>query len=350
VFSSAICRRSAAAFAACVVVACTAWADPVDDYVRAQMAAFHLPGMSIAVVRDGTVIRTGGYGLANVESGTPATPDTVYKIASVSKQFIATAIMLLVQDGRLRLEDSVGRYLDGSPASWQPITIRELLTHTAGLVRESPGFDPMKAQSDLDIVKAVYHVPLRSTPGSKWEYSNAGYYVLAELISRLAGEPWPAFIDARVFSRTGMSKTALTSAPLANRAVGYTGNDNQRRADEWVAVRPSGAFLSTVGDLARWDATLNSDAVLTDTSRREMWTAVRLNDGRTYPYGFGWHVDTRKNRRVVWHGGGLPGFASYFGRYLDDGVSVIVLTNGDDADVVAIANGLADFYLAPSPR
>jgi CubicO group peptidase (beta-lactamase class C family) len=155
------------------------WADPIDDYVRAQMNRFHLPGVSLAILEDGRISRVAAYGLADVAGAVPATPETIFKIGSVSKQFIATAIMLLAQDGRLAIDDPASRYLDGTPPAWQPITIRHLLTHTAGLPRESPAFDPSKALSDADVVKALYSAQLRSRPGSKWEYSNAGYYALA---------------------------------------------------------------------------------------------------------------------------------------------------------------------------
>jgi CubicO group peptidase (beta-lactamase class C family) len=137
-----------------------------------------------------------------------------------------------------------------------------------------------------------------------------------------------------------------TSATVPHRATGYTGRNNERKADEWVALRASGAFLSNVIDLARWDAVLYTDAILSEATRREMWKAMKLNDQSTAAYGLGWHVDTgRGGRRRIWHGGGLPGFTSYFVRYLDDSLSVIALSNGDDSDMGAIANGVAALYL-----
>jgi CubicO group peptidase (beta-lactamase class C family) len=340
-------RRLLSASLACCLVSTAASADPIDDYIRAQMRAFHLPGVAFAIVENGRLVRTAGFGVADLARQTPATPDTVFKIGSVSKQFIATGIMLLAQDGRLNVNDPLSRYLEGTPEAWKAITIRHLLTHTGGLVRESPAFDPMKASADRDVVSALYALPLRFPPGSKWEYSNAGYYALAEIVTRTSGTPWTEFLHERVFAPAGMRVTAPTNVTptLPNRALGYTGNDNQQRAPEWVALRPSGAFLSTVGDLARWDALLDTDRILTEASRREMWTPVRLSDGTTYPYGFGWHAETRDGRRVVWHGGGLPGFTSYFGRWLDERVTVILLTNGDDVDVAAVASGLANLYL-----
>ena len=332
--------------------AAVAHADPTDDYVKTQLDAFDLPGLSLAVVRNGTVIKAAGYGLADRERNISPTPDTVYKIGSVSKQFIASGIMLLVQEKRLGLDDRISKYLDKTPSSWAPITIRHLLTHTAGLVRESPAFTPFKNLSEAELIRAVHPVPLRFAPGGKWEYSNTGYVALAEIIRIVAGQPWTEYLNRKIFAPAGMAVTfpTNTTAPVPNRAQGYGGRNNERKVDEWVALRASGAFLSNVVDLAKWDALLYSDKILSDTSRREMWTRVRLSDGSSDPYGFGWHVDTGGGRRRVWHGGGLPGFTSHFVRYLDDGLTVIALSNGDDSDMGAIANGVAELYLKGAER
>jgi D-alanyl-D-alanine carboxypeptidase len=330
------------------LVATAARTDRIDDYVRERMKELSLPSVSMAVVEDGKVTKITSYGLADVARGTRAAPETVYKIGSVSKQFLATAIMLLVQDGRLKVDDPVSRYLEGTPPAWQPITIRHLLTHTSGIVRESPAFDPHAVKSDAEVIKAAYDLPLRFTPGAKWEYCNVGYFALAEIITKVSGQPWTQFMRERVFKPAGMMVTAPTNVTptLPHRALGYAGKDNQKPAEDWVALRPSGAFLSTVGDLAKWDALLYTTKLLTEASRREMWTPVRLNDGTTANYGFGWQVETRKNgQHVVSHGGSLPGFRSHFARFVDERVTVIVLTNGDDSDAGGIANGIANIYL-----
>jgi len=322
-------------------------ADATDDFVLAQMKRQNIPGLSLAIVKDGKVVKAAGYGVADRRTKAPATPETVYKIASVSKQFIATGIMLLVQDGRLRLDDRMAQHIPDVPPSWNAITIRHLLTHTAGLVREAPGFNPQSVQSDADVLKSAYGVPLRSTPGDKWEYSNVGYYALAEIMTRVSGQPWTTFIADRVFKPAGMSSTRPTSETVANRAAGYSDNDRLIDAAEWRALRPSGAFFSTVLDLARWDAVLRTDAVLSEASRRQMYTPVTLNNGTTYPYGFGWFVSQPGTRRQVYHGGGLPGFNAQFRRYIDDGVTVAMLMNLDDVDDDTIALGVAELHLPP---
>jgi len=325
-------------------------ADQTDDYIKARMAEFRLPGLSLVVARGGEIIKAEGYGLVDTDRRVPATRDTVYKIGSVSKQFIATGIMLLVQESRISLDAAIGNYLDGAPASWAPITIRHLLTHTSGLVRESPAFDPSSNRADGDLIRALHAVPLRFAPGEKWEYSNAGYVALAEIIRIVTGQPWTEYLHQKIFVPAGMDATlpTNTAASVPPRALGYTGRDNQRKAEEWRALRASGAFLSTVLNLAKWDALLYTDRILNNTARRQMWTEVRLNDGTIAPYGFGWHVESIRGRRRVWHGGGLPGFSSHFVRFVDDGLTVVVLANGDDGDLPSIANGVAAFYLPAS--
>ena len=322
-------------------------ADKIDDYLRAEMQKQNVPGLSLAVVKDGKIIKAEGYGLADVKQRIPATAETVYKIGSVSKQFIATGIMLLVQEGRLRLEDHVHQYLAGTPPAWKDITIRHLLTHTSGIIREAPGFDPFKVQNDADVIRTAYPLPLRFAPGEKWEYCNVGYFALAEIIRKVSGRPWTDYLDEKVFKPSGMDTTRPTNSKerLSNRALGYAGDENRKNADDWTALRPSGAFLSTVLDLAKWDAVLNTDKVLTESSRRQMWTPVRLNDGKTHPYGFGWELDSMKDRKQVHHGGSMPGFRSQFARFVDDRVSVIVLINADDVDRDSIVRSIVDFYL-----
>ncbi|HEY8462287.1 MAG TPA: serine hydrolase domain-containing protein [Blastocatellia bacterium] len=323
-------------------------ADKVDDYIKGEMRKQRIPGLSLAVVKEGKVIKTQGYGLANVEHNVPARPETVYKIASVSKQFIAAGIMILVQDGKLSLGDRVGKYLDGTPESWNRITIRHLLTHTSGIVREGPAFDPFKEQKDIDVIKSAYPLPLRFTPGEKYEYCNVGYFSLAEIISRISGKPWSEFLRERVFAPLGMTATRPTSvsAIVPNRASGYEWkNDQMRNAGEYIAVRPSGAFLSTALDLAKWDAALYEDSILKPSSREQMWTPVRLNSGATHAYGLGWSLEPLGNHRRADHGGSLPGFRSHYMRLLDDKLSIIVLTNSSSANPGGIARGIAAIYL-----
>jgi len=328
--------------------AVTARADNTDDFIKAEMQRQHIPGLSLAVVKDGKILKVEGYGLANVELNVPAKGDTVYKIGSVSKQFIAAGVLLLVEEGRISLDDHIGKFLEGTPDTWKDITVRHLLTHTSGIVREAPGFDPLKIQPDADVIKTAYPLPLRFAPGEKWEYCNVGYFSLAEIIRKVSGKPWPDYLRERVFAPLDMNATRTTTITdlVPNRANGYEWRNNKLQNSEiYFALRPSGALLSTVLDLAKWDAALYTEKILKEATKTQMWTPVKLNNGKDYDYGFGWEVSPLNKHRRVNHGGSLPGFRSQITRFLDDRLTVIVLTNSDNASPGPIATGVAALYI-----
>ena len=261
-------------------------ADKIDDYVKAEMQRQHIPGTSIAVLKDGKIIKAEGYGLANVELNVPARPETVYKIGSASKQLIAAGIMILIQDGKLSLDDKISKFLEGTPDTWKEITIRHLLTHTSGLVREAPGFDPLKIQDDADVIKTAYPLPLRFAPGEKWEYCNVGYFSLAEIIRKVSGKPWGDYLNERLFLPLEMNVTRTTTMTeiIQNRASGYVWRNNKlENASIYLALRPSGAFISSVLDLAKWDAALYADKILKSSVRDQMWSPVKLNTSPRAP-------------------------------------------------------------------
>lgn len=322
-------------------------ADPVDEYVEFQMQKLHIPGLSIAVVKEDRLLKAAGYGLANVEAGTPATPETVYKVASLSKQFLASAVLLLVQEGKISLDDTVGGYLIGCPESWRNITVRHLLTHTSGIVRDPPDYHPYREQEPGEVIESTYPTPLVFQPGEKWLYSNVGYYVLAEIISKAAGKPWSEFISERLFTPAGMTCTRTTTASeiVLYRASGYEQTDGGiANAENWIAVRPSGAFLSTVLDLAKWDAYLDLHNPLSPSNWKQMRTPVVLSNGKTADYGFGWYVDSFLGRSRMHHDGQYPGFRSDYERFEDDRLTVIVLSNSGRPGLESLAIKVAGFY------
>ena len=343
-------RKRASAFVVVLILAASASAqvNEVGDYIKAEMTRQRIPGLSLAVVRNGNTILAEGYGLANVELNVPVKADTVFKIGSVSKQFLATGIMLLVQQGKVGLDDKVSKYLEGTPETWNAISIRHLLTHTSGLVREAPGFDPLKIQRDADVIKTAYTLPLRFQPGEKWEYCNVGYFILAEIIRKTSGKPWEDFLKDQVFSPLGMNATRTTTVAeiIPNRANSYfLRNDKLQNSDNWPAVRPSGAFLSTILDLAKWEAALHTDQILKQSDRKQMWTQVTLNGGKKHPYGFGWDLDDVGGVSTINHGGTLTGFRAQFTRFPEQGLTIIVLTNLASANVDRITTGVAGLFI-----
>jgi CubicO group peptidase (beta-lactamase class C family) len=331
----------------------TARADEVDDWVKAQLQIRHVPGVAIAVIKDGVLLKAEGYGVADLEHDTSVRTNSAFKIGSASKQFIAAGVMLLVQDGKIRVDDKLGRYLDGIPATWQEITIRQLLSHTSGVTREAPGFDPYKIQPDIDVIKTAYAVPLNGKPGDKYEYSNLGYYVLAEVITRVSGQSWSNFLKGRIFEPLRMTSTRPTTTIdlVPDRVQGYTWTDGQfSNAEDWLALRPSGAFLSTATDMAKWEIALQRDVILSAESKKEMWTPAKLNNGSEYPYGFGWEIDYFPNGvgptnvPMIRHEGSIPGFRAMFWRLPNQKLTVIVLSNLQNAQLDNLTAGIALHY------
>ena len=327
--------------------------DTVDRYVAAEMERAHIPGVALAVLRAGKPVKIAGYGFADLEHRVPVTPRTVFKIGSVSKQFIATGIVLLAQDGRLAIDDPISRHLAGTPETWNRVTLRHLLTHTSGIVREGPAFDPMRLQPDSVVIRSAFAVPLEFSTGSKYQYCNVCYFTLAEVVARVSGKPWDEFLAERVFRPMGMTSTRATTTTslVPHRARGYAWRDGGYvNAPEFLALRPSGAFLSTVEDLARWDAALYDDRVLGRASRESMVQPIRLEDGTMSGYGFGWFLDSVDGRWRVRHGGTLPGFRAQMTRFPNDSLTVIVLANADGAQPDAIAREVARMYLSRPAR
>ncbi|HEX8535571.1 MAG TPA: serine hydrolase domain-containing protein [Allosphingosinicella sp.] len=302
--------------------------------MRSAMAAEHIPGLSLTVLRRGEVVRQSNYGFANLEQRTHVTAETAFSIGSLSKQIIAAGVMLLVQEGKIDLDASVSHYISDVPDAWRPITARHLLTHTSGLVREAPGFDGERDQSVMEVLRTAYSLPLNAPPGERFEYSNTGYFLLAELITRVSATPWQNFIDTRFFRPLGMMATRPTSRvdiiPL--RASGYGWRDGRfQNVQSYLALRPSGAFVSTAADMAKWERSIVAGAILTQRSRELMWTAARLNNGEEVPYGFGWRLEQVNGVREIGHAGVLPGFRAYYARYPDQDLTIIALANANNS-------------------
>jgi CubicO group peptidase (beta-lactamase class C family) len=333
----------------------SAYQTKVDTYMQAEMAKRHIPGASVAVVRNGKVILAKGYGMADVEHSVPASADTVYELGSITKQFTAMAILMLVEEGKVALDEKITHYLPDLPTAWQGVTVRHLLTHTSGIKSYTSVHDLLKIwRNDYtheEIIKLVSKDPLEFQPGARWEYSNTNYFLLGMLIEKVTGKSYGDFLAARIFTPLHMTTTRTNDLGdiIKNRARGYTwGNDTLRNADYTSMTWPfsAGVLVSTVRDLTKWDAALATEKLVKRSSLQQMWTPVKLNDGSTHPYGFGWAVEDYQGHKLLSHGGGIPGFTTNIARFVDDRLTVIVLTNTDSTDPGSMAKSIAGLAIS----
>jgi CubicO group peptidase (beta-lactamase class C family) len=340
------------AFVFLFAAAASAKADTTDEYVRAQMRERHIPGAAIAVIKDGKIVKVEGYGLANVELNVSATKETVFEIGSISKQITAAAIMLLVEEGKINTDEKISKYLPNTPEAWKNVTVRNLLTHTSGIKSYTglSGFELTKRLKRDEFIKAISVHPLEFEPGERYIYSNSGYNLLGFIIESVTGNSYWDFVQTRIFKPLGMNQTANRDPQfiVPNRAAGYEWRNERLvgRDYDLTDVFAAGAIVSTVTDLAKWDAALRGDTFLKKESKEKIWTPVVFNNGKPYPYGFGWNVTKFRGHKLVSHGGQTAGFAANISRYVDDNLTVIVLTNlGDQGLGGIIARGIAKIYL-----
>jgi CubicO group peptidase (beta-lactamase class C family) len=328
--------------------------DEVARVVRAEMEKQHIPGLALLVSRNGVPIRAEGFGLANVELSVPVKPETIFQSGSVGKQFTATAVMLLVEEGKIGLGDPLSKYFPDGPDWWKEVTIRELLSHTAGFTDYPKDFDLRMDYTEEELIKVVEAIPPAYPPGTNWKYSNLGYVTLGVLIHKVSGQYFADFLQERVFKPLGMSTTRIISEAdiIPNRAAGYRLEKGEIKNQEWVSPSANstadGSLYFTILDLAKWDAALYTEKVLKESSKREMWTVAALRDGKPNRagYGFAWFVDSRNGHRLVGHDGRWQGFTTHIARYLDDGLTIVILTNQGNCDPQRIVDEVAAIYLA----
>ena len=327
--------------------------DDVDRYVEAFIKKRNIPGLSLAVVRDGKLIKAAGYGLANVELNVPATPETVYEIGSISKHFTAEAIMLLVEDGKLGLDDMLGKYLKDPPPAWNGITLRHLLTHTSGLKDwEAANVLSYRREYTADeFIKLMSPFPLDFPPGEQWAYTNTTYPLLAMVIERASGKNFEEFMAERIFKPLGMSATRFNhpSHIIPNHAGGYLEEGGRLQKGEPLrpqVIAASGGMLTTALDMAKWEKVFYTERLLKQASLEQMQTPVRLNSGATFNSGLGLFLDSFRGHRLILHNGStIGGFSAVFYSYPDDKLTVIVLCNIDRGNAVnVIATRIASFY------
>jgi CubicO group peptidase (beta-lactamase class C family) len=317
----------------------------IDDFVASQMARQKIPGLAVGVYSRGNILLAKGYGLANVELNVPVKPETIFQSGSVGKQFVSAAIMMLVEEGKISLDDSVTKYFPDAPATWKPILIKNLLSHTSGLSEYESGeragpkgaFYLRLDFTEDELAKKIEALPIEWEPGDKWAYRNTNYVLLGIIIHKITGKSYAEFLAERIFKPLGMTSTRLISDSdiIPNRSAGYEIHDGQLKNQEWVSPTfnstADGTLYFNVVDLAKWDAALYTTQLLKQSSLDRIWTVYPLNDGKPNPagYGFAWFIGEQNHHKRIEHGGAWQGFTCDISRYPDDSLTVVVLTNLD---------------------
>jgi CubicO group peptidase (beta-lactamase class C family) len=314
------------------------------------MHSQQIPGVAFAVVSNGRIEFLRTYGYANLEHRVPVRSSTVFQSGSLAKQFTAAAVMLLVDDGKITLDEPIRTYLADAPPEWNQITVRRLLDHTAGLGNFGDEVDLRRDYTEAEFWELIKKSPLKFEPGTDWDYSNNGYVTLGILIRKVAGEFYGDLLTRRIFKPLGMRRSRVISEEdiIPDRADGYHLVGGKLKNQEWVSpsnnTTADGSLYLTLADLIRWDAALTSGSLFRPSALETIWSPARLTDGREWPYGFGWHLGTIGNRKIVFHGGAWQGFKSIIVRVLDDKRTFILLANSWDTHEFRLAQNLLSFY------
>jgi CubicO group peptidase (beta-lactamase class C family) len=345
-----------------VLVACAvaplAVHDRVGAVVDAEMRRQKVPGVAIAVVQHGKPVKVAGYGMANVELGVRVGPSTVFQTGSLAKEFTAVAVMLQVEDGRLGLDDPLTRFFPDAPDSWRSITVRHLLTHTSGIPDYTDGsVDYRKDWTEDELARLAYGLPLEFPAGARWNYSNTGYVLLGIIVGKVSGRFYGDVLRERVFEPLGMKSARVISEEdiVPNRAAGYRLVNGELKNQEWVSptlnTTADGSLYLSAEDWKIWELAIRSRAILKDSSWAQIFTPVRLNSGKTYPYGFGWLLPDGSLPPRESHTGLWQGFTTAYTDYLQDDLIIVVLCNSADAEPVRFVEAVAGVYvpdLAPT--
>src|SRR5580704_16152504 len=335
----------------------------VDAYVRGEIEREGIPGLALGVYRDGMMVKAEGYGLANLEWDVPVKADTLFQSGSVGKQFTATAVMMLVEEGKVGLDDPVQKYFPDAPDSWKNIKIRNLLSHTSGLgeyenaARTKPD-GPFYLRLDMnedELYKRITAMPMDFQPGEDWRYRNTNYVLLGIMIHRVTGKFYGDYLQERIFQPLGMTSTRIISDRdiIPHRAAGYELVKGELKNQDWVSPTfnstADGTLYFTVLDLEKWDAALYTEKLLKRSSLDQMWTVMKLNNGKPNKanYGFAWEINEINGHKVIEHGGAWQGFTCAISRYVDDKLTVVVLTNLDagHSQPGKIAHTVAGLYV-----
>ncbi len=331
----------------------------VDEMIKIKMDSLHIPGLALAVVRSGEILYTKGYGYSNLELNTLIKPESKFLIGSITKSFTAVALMMLWEEGKFSLSDSIGNYVNDIPEIWKPLTIEQLLNHTSGIPTnlEMPG--PCNFEFDFDhytrmnYFQEVMCLPLDFPPGTKWKYSGAtGYDLLGVMIEKLSGVNYYEFIRKNIYvpSLMGESHWIEYDSIIQNRVDGYNYVDgkflNSDRLDP-IGEFAHGGLMSNILDLIKFDNALFRYKLLKKSTLELMFENATLNDATIVTsYGLGFGLTPYKGHKRIGHTGAAPGFSTSYSKFIDDNLSIMVLTNKDsDYSILNLSNEIANLFM-----
>lgn len=327
----------------------------VDTYIRQQMKEKNIPGLSVAVMKDDKLILSKAYGYSNLEHKVPATNETVYQIMSITKSFTGIATMMMVEEGKLELEDNIGKYLLDLPQLWRPITIRQLLTHTSG-ISSFTGYKKIpcsvgKCENEYergDMIKEVACLPLEFQPGDSSSYSDTGPYLLGMLIDKISGTSYEELVKQRIFDPLQMHHSRLLSFAdlILNRADGYAFRNGRHYLAKRLDIEFANAgIVSTAPDMIQLHHAFKSEKLLKKSNWKLMWTNALLNNGDTTNFGLSFGLTPFQGRKRIGHyGGGGLGFASGLCHFPEENLTVVLLSNVDHENIGLFVNTIASYY------
>ena len=323
------------------------------EAIFAPLADGRSPGVAVLVRKDGKTIVQRGYGVRDLRTLAPIDAHTNFRLASFTKQFTAMAIMLLVDDGKLRYDESLNEIFPDFPEYGRAITVRQLLPHTGGLpdyedlMEGGPWTEARQIQDDEVLALLKRQSKPKFAAGTSWAYSNSGYVVLGLMVAKVSGVLFDEFLQRRIFAPLRMDHTVVYRQgknEVTNRAFGHTkeaGSFVETDQSSTSATLGDGGIYSNLEDLARWDEALERHTLLAESKMKPAWTAA-LNPGKPAAYGFGWFLDPYNGRERVWHEGGTRGFGTVIERFTAERLTIVVLCNRTDLDPAKLALQVAD--------
>jgi len=304
----------------------------INSLAESWLISSKAPGCAVGIVQDGKLVYAGGFGAKSLATKSVPDKQTSFLIGSLTKQFAATGIMLLRREGKLKLDDPITKYIANAPSDWSNVTLNHLLHHTSGLYNYTDFAVTMisaKAYNLADVIEITAGKKRATAPGEAFSYCNTGYYLLGAVIEKITKRPYFEYLNSRIFRPLGMNRTYIyrRSIPRFYEAIGYSNAPSRFLPPNEITPGAAGNLASTVEDLAKWEAALLGEKILTSSEKKLMWTPYKLNSGEKSNYGMGWGIGENPDLPVIEHGGGIPGFTSYIRHFLNEKTSIIVLKN-----------------------